>query len=90
MTELEQMYLSAIRYALGRKTYIVKTTINFMIKQKLSTYCKNIMIKDIKRQEDYGMETDKEEWMKLLQHLEETNLDDYNECKNGKHFQYTI
>jgi len=74
MTNQEQIYVSALRYALSKKNYIVEITVDFLMKQKLSEICKNIMIKDLKRCKDYG-----KEWTKLLKHLEDTNFDNYNE-----------
>ena len=75
MTDYEQILVSALRYALGRRTYIVGFTVGYIIAElpKLSEYCKNIMIRDIEEQEcfGYGDEGDKQDWMRLLRMLKE-------------------
>lgn len=71
LTDYEQILISALRYALGRRTYIVEITVNFIINElhSLSEYCKNIMIRDIEEEHSYGDECDKENWMRLLKKL---------------------
>ena len=73
MTDYEQILVSALRYAIGRQTYIVGFTVDYIIAElpKLSQYCKNIMIRDIESQEPfgYGSEFDKRDWMRLLDKL---------------------
>jgi len=66
---LQNIYISALRYALGRKSYIVSDTVNTLMKVELSKQTIGVMIRDIEECEDYGMEMDKEEWLKLLEHL---------------------
>lgn len=43
MTDYEHMIVSAVRYALGRMTYIVEITVNYVLKEieddKLSDRC---------------------------------------------------
>lgn len=76
--DISAMLLSAERYALGRQTYIVQWTCEFIANNLhlLSEKDKKVMIRDIKWQEDkgydrpYGWDCDKEEWMKLLKILE--------------------
>ena len=67
--DLSAMLLSAERYALGRETYIVNWTCEFIANNLhlILEKDKKVMIRDIKQQEDfgYGMWFDKEEWMKL-------------------------
>ena len=68
------MLLSAERYALGRRTYIVDWTCEF-IRNNLHLILekdKKVMIRDIKQQEEYGYgdECDKEDWLRLLKILE--------------------
>lgn len=71
--DVSAMLLSAERYALGRKTYIVNWTCDFIIKNKhlLTENDKLVMIKDIKEQENfgYGDDCDKNDWLKLLKTL---------------------
>lgn len=71
ITDYEHMLISALRYALGRRTYIVELTCEYIENElpKLSDQCKAIMIEDIERQEQFGDECDKEDWMQLLEKL---------------------
>ena len=69
MTDKEHIYLSAVRFALGRTTYVVALTTDFMIRQKLSKTCKELMIRDIEECTDLGHDCDKESWEELLEHL---------------------
>lgn len=75
MTDYEHIVISAVRYALGRKTYIVELTVNYILKEieddKLPDRCLSIIAEDIRNAEDYGMYCDKQCWMKLLQRIEE-------------------
>lgn len=80
MTPEEQMLISAVRYALGRQSYIVGTTCNFVasIRDKLSENCIKILIRDISEEiemyhrigQTCGMECDERTWINLLQILE--------------------
>ena len=65
------MLVSAERYALGRKTYIVQWTCEIIKKnmQLLSGKDKAVMIRDIETAISYGDECDKQEWMILLEML---------------------
>ena len=68
-----QMMLSAVRYALGRQTYIVSTTTNYVahLIPKLDNQTVSCMERDIREARNYGNETiDKPEWMKLLSALQ--------------------
>lgn len=73
--DISAMLVSAVRYALGRRTYIVNWTCGFIADnlQLLTIKDKLVMIKDIKQQEDYGYgdECDKKDWLKLLKILED-------------------
>lgn len=75
MTDYEHIVISAVRCALGRKTYIVELTVNYVLEEiendKLSDSCLNVIRNDIKNAKDYGMEYDKEQWLKLLNRIEE-------------------
>lgn len=80
----EQMLISAVRYALGRQTYIVGDTCAFVkqISDKLSKKCIAILITDIEREIDWchalgktcGMECDEADWRKLLETLKQPSL----------------
>ena len=75
MTDYEHMIISAERYALGRMTYIVELTVNYIMQQieedKLSDSCLSIIRDDIKQAKNLGMECDKEHWLKLFNRIEE-------------------
>lgn len=75
MTDYEQMIISAERYALGRMTYIVEITVNYILKEieedKLSDRCLSVIAEDIRNKKNLGMECDKKLWLKLLNRIEE-------------------
>lgn len=67
----QEMLVSAVRYALGRMTYIVGLTVDYIMPmiQNLKTKYINIMIDDITYQGEYygyRMEMDRKDWMRLL------------------------
>lgn len=84
MSEYEHMLISAVRYALGRRTYIVELTVNYVIKElpRLSDNCKKIMLDDITEQEQfgYGDACDKRDWMRLLDALKSEKTCGGEEC----------
>ena len=77
----EQMLICAVRYALGRMSYIVGVTCEFVAKnrEKLSDNCIKILIRDIEEELDMysrvgktcGMACDHHDWLKLLEVLKE-------------------
>lgn len=71
--DFQEMLVSAERYALGRMTYIVSLTVDYIIPmiRNLDMKYINIMIDDIAEHSNlgYGMDMDKDEWMKLLGRL---------------------
>ena len=69
MINLQNIYISALRYALGRRSYIVSDTIDTLMKVELSEQTIGVMIRDIEECEDYGMEMDKQDWLRLLDYL---------------------
>lgn len=75
MTNYEQIIISAERYALGRMTYIVEITVNYILEEieydKLSDTCLSIIAEDIRQARNLGMECDKKCWIKLLERIEE-------------------
>lgn len=75
MSDYEHIVISAERYALGRMTYIVEITVNYIMQQiendKLSDQCLGIIRNDIKNAKNYGMKCDKKQWFKLLKRIEE-------------------
>ena len=75
MSDYEHIVISAVRYALGRMTYIVELTVNYILQEieddKLSDRCLGTIRDDIKKAKDYGMECDKKCWLKLLNRIKE-------------------
>lgn len=75
MSDYEHIVISAVRYALGRMTYIVELTVNYVLQEieedKLSDRCLGIIRDDLKQEKSYGMEIDKKQWIKLLNRIEE-------------------
>lgn len=75
MSDYENIVISAVRYALGRMTYIVSLTVEYVIKDieqdKLSNNCLFIMKKDIQSEKHLGMEYDEKDWKKLLNKIDE-------------------
>lgn len=75
MSDYEHIVISAVRYALGRMTYIVELTVNYVLKDieenKLPVRCLSIIANDIRESKDYGMYCDKQQWLKLLNKIEE-------------------
>lgn len=73
-SDISAMLLSAERYALGRRTYIVNWTCEFIANNLhlILEKDKKVMIRDIKQQEKYGYgdKCDEEDWMRLLKILE--------------------
>lgn len=65
---------SALRYGLGRRTYITGTISQFIIDniKLIPNDQKLVMIRDIKEKEYYGDDCDEENWMKLLSELEKS------------------
>lgn len=73
----EQMLVSAVRYALGRRTYIVSVTVDYMlpILPMLSDWCLEIMERDLddafrmyertKGQIGLGDSCDAEDWQRF-------------------------
>ena len=70
MTNLQHIYISALRYALGRRSYIVSDTKEALMEVELEEQTIGVMIRDIEECEDYGREADKQEWLRLLDYLE--------------------
>ena len=75
MTDYEHIVISAVRYALGRMTYIVELTVNYILQEieddKLSDSCLDVIRKEIKQAKDLGMECNRIAWLKLLNRIEE-------------------
>lgn len=105
MTDYEHIVISAVRYALGRMTYIVELTVNYVLEEiendKLSDRCLNVIAEDIRSAKSLGMDCDKAHWLKLLNRIEEViwvtkeqekaieNLEDLLKQRNEKQVQIT-
>lgn len=79
MTTGEQILICAVRYALGRQSYIVSVVCGYVADKRktLSQNCLNVIIRDIEDElerfheagQTLGMECDERDWKKLLQIL---------------------
>ena len=72
--DISAMLIGAERYALGRRTYIVQWTCEFIGNNLhlLTEKDKNVMIRDIEGAIDYGDECDEVCWKALLIKLLDT------------------
>lgn len=73
LEDISAMIVGAERYALGRRTYIVQWTCEF-IKNNLHLITnkdKQVIIRDIENPIYYGDECDKQEWLNLLKILKQ-------------------
>lgn len=71
--DISMLLVTAERYAIGRRTYIVEWVCE-VIKNNLALLSdkdRQVMIRDIKEAYSYGDECDKAQWMILLKKLEE-------------------
>lgn len=67
--DFASIMICAIRYALGRRTYMPSIVCNF-VKQRIPNMSDKdlyVIIRDIKECRDYGDDCDKREWMSLLE-----------------------
>lgn len=71
-TTEEIIWLCAFRYCIGRTTYIVGIITDFLNEniQNMSEETKQILIQEIKECNNLGMDCDKEDWLNLLNNLE--------------------
>ena len=75
--DLRDIVISALRYAIGRKTYETFSTCEFIMKNSrmIDKYMKNVMLNDLKNIEDYYDKDDCDykvfikfkEWLKGLE-----------------------
>lgn len=77
MSDYEQIVISTVRYALGRMTYIVEITVNYVLKEignnKLSDKCLKIIKIDIEEELKVGgmFNSDRRQWVRLKTKIEE-------------------
>lgn len=72
--EINELMVCALRYSLGRMTYIIDSIAHILItnKHELTECAKDVICRDIRRavdQNECGMEMDKEAWLKVLEEL---------------------
>ena len=73
LSDISMLMVSAQRYALGRKTYIVSWTCD-VIKNNLNILTetdRRVMIRDIESAISYGNNCDANDWKELLKVLKE-------------------
>lgn len=78
--DLSMLLVSAQRYALGRRTYIVSWTCD-VIKNNLNVLTgtdRRVMIRDIESAINYGDGCDERDWKELLKVLKESDT-----CENS-------
>ena len=75
MEDYEHIVISAERYALGRMTYIVELTVNYIMQEiednKLSDQCLAVILQDLKDCTYFGNYCDEREWKRLKERIEE-------------------
>ena len=78
ISDLSAILVSAVRYALGRKTYMVLWTYEFIRNNThlLLEKDKKVIIRDIEQQKNYGYgdKCDEECWLALLDYLKKEPL----------------
>ena len=72
MTDYEHILVSAVKYALGSRSYIVEKTIDYVASQlpKLSDDCIRIMLEEIDKAE-FEFSFDRKTWECLTEQLKE-------------------
>lgn len=74
MTDKELIWCAALRYSLGRKTYMPSVIYDWFTTHKLSRNLIHVSIKDITDQEKWGglgSDCDKKYWLKLKKYLQD-------------------
>ena len=71
VSDEESIWISAVRYGLGRRTYITSLIADYMKSKvsQMSGECKSVMTRDLEECKDYGDDCDKEVWLGLLKEL---------------------
>lgn len=77
MSAYEHIVISAVRYALGRMTYIVDITVKYVFEEmeqhNLSDRCLSVIrddIRDAQNKNNLGMKCDENDWLRLLDKIE--------------------
>lgn len=81
MTAEEQILICAVRYALGRQSYIVGVVADYVngVKEQISDHCRDILVRDIQEEIEFyhkmgttcGMDIDERRWQNLLEALKD-------------------
>lgn len=84
-----QMMVSAVRYALGRMTYIVRTTTDYVtpLIPWLPYNALRIIAEDIRKYDDFydlGMECDRKRWIDLANAIRAEMKERTEKFKNGR------
>ena len=78
IADISAMLVGAVRYALGRRTYIVQWTCEFIRNNThlLLEKDKKVIIRDIEQQKNYGYgdKCDEDCWLTLLKYLKDEQL----------------
>lgn len=71
MNKEQLVWLCSVKYALGRRTYIVGVVTDFITEniKELTPKTKAVIIRDIEECNDLGDDCDKEDWKELLNKL---------------------
>lgn len=73
ISDISAMLVGSVRYALGRRTYIVDWVCEFIRNNThlLLEKDKKVIIRDIEKQKNYGYgdKCDEEDWLALLEYL---------------------
>lgn len=89
----EVILICAVRYVLGRKTYVVEAVCCYLVASwdAISDKCKRIIRRDIKQELERchqvgklcGMKNDDERWRQLLEELKEKQVEKKNNTSNS-------
>lgn len=93
MTDDELILMCAVRYALGRMSYIVGVVAEYVAlkRYELSEHCRHLIVRDIEEEleryhragQTLGMEYDERTWCNLLLVLKEVDNDKENSSLLG-------
>lgn len=72
-TDLGSVFICAVRYCIGRATYMPHLVIGFITPYipYLENRTISVIVRDIRDARSYGMDCDKTAWMSFLKRLEE-------------------
>ena len=95
LTKDEHIMICAVRYALGRMSYMVDMVCEYITNKlpELSDSCIRVIIYDIEEEIEkchkigrtYGMECDEREWLRLLETLKKNNVGKTMQASYSQH-----